>query len=146
MPISVATADLTGIQLTTKPGTTIRGRVEWEGRTPRPTSNMRISTSSAEWGSGPLGGEITITYLDLANGTVRDDDTFGLGGIIGKVLFRPPVQSPQWTMKAVIVDGADITDTGADAASLGGDQRVRMIMTDSITDLSGSVKNARGQP
>lgn len=144
LPIS-ATADLTGLRLTTRPGTTIRGRLEWEGSAPRPTANLRVTTTSAEWPRrGPL-GESTFTYLDLESGTVREDDTFELGGIIGAVSFRVGGLTPQWTVKTVMGDGKDIIDTGADAASLGGDTRVRVVLTDRITDLSGSVKDARGQ-
>jgi hypothetical protein len=47
--VSVSTRDLTGLHLTTRPGATIRGRVEWDGSSPRPTAPMRISTRSAEW-------------------------------------------------------------------------------------------------
>jgi protocatechuate 3,4-dioxygenase beta subunit len=145
MPITVARSDVTGLRLTTTPGTTIRGHVVWEGSTRRPSGTLRVATRSAEWASGPLGGESTITVLPPGNGAVREDDTFELEGIIGKVLFRPPTLSPLWTLKAVLADGTDITDTGADAASLGGDVRVRIVMTDRITDLTGSVRDGRGQ-
>ena len=144
MPISVSTQDLTGLHLTTRPGATIRGRVEWDGSSPRPTAPMRISTRSAEWSSGPLGGETTITYLDPESGTVRDNDTFELGGIVGNVLFN--ANAPSWLLKSVTVDGKDITNTGIDAASLEGDARVLIVMTDQVTNLSGTAQNARRQP
>ena len=57
MPISVSTQDLTDLHLTTRPGATIRGGVQWEGGSPRPTSPMRVSTRSAYWSPGPLAGE-----------------------------------------------------------------------------------------
>ena len=44
MPISLSTEDLTGVQLTTQRGVTLRGRVEWAGSAPRPTTTMRVST------------------------------------------------------------------------------------------------------
>jgi hypothetical protein len=76
---------------------------------------------------------------------VRDDDTFELGGIIGKVLFRANPPAP-WRVKAVTVDERDITHVGVDAASLGGDRRVHVVLSDRMTNLSGSVRDGRGQP
>jgi hypothetical protein len=146
LPIVVSTADLRGIVMTTRPGTTIRGRLEWEGRAPRPTTTLRVNTTSALFPRRGPTGEFTITYLDLENGTVLEDDTFELGGIIGPVLFRILVLPPPWTVKAVMADGKDITDTGADAATLGGDTRVRLVLTDRLTRISGSARDAGGQP
>ena len=143
MPISVSTQDLAGLRLTTRPGATIRGRVEWDGTSPRPTAPMRISTSSAEWSRGPLAGETTITYLDLENGTVREDGTFELGGIVGKVLFN--ANAPSWSLKSVTVDAKDITHTGIEASSLDGDKRVLIVMADRFTNLSGTAQDARRQ-
>jgi hypothetical protein len=145
MPLSVSTQDLTDLRLTTRPGATIRGRVEWAGNSPRPTSPMRVSTRSADWSLAPLGGESTITYLDLENGTVRDDGTFELGGIVGNVLFNAGAQA--WSLKSVTFTGRDITNTGIDAASLEGDERVVIVMTDVATNLSGTAQDAaRRQP
>jgi hypothetical protein len=77
---------------------------------------------------------------------VNDDDSFALDGITGKVILRPFGMPPQWTLKAVMAGAKDITDTGADAASLGGDMRIRVVLTDKIAEVSGSVMNARREP
>jgi hypothetical protein len=143
MPISVSTQDLTDLQLMTRPGATIRGRIQWEGSSPRPTSPMRVSTRSANWSPGPT-GESTITYLDLENGTVRDDGTFELGGIVGNILFNAAAQS--WSLKSVRFNARDITNTGIDAASLEGDERVEIVMTDRVTNLSGTAQDGQRQP
>jgi hypothetical protein len=140
LPITLSTTDLTDLQLTTRPGTTIRGRVEWDGASARPTSTRRVGTRLAEPRNGLL-DESTFTYLDLERGTVRDDDSFELGGTVGRVLFQ--FGAPSWTMKAVTVDGRDITNTGVDAATLGGDKRIVIVMTDRLTDLTGTVQDSR---
>lgn len=146
LPISVRAADLTGLQLTTRPGTTIRGRVDWDGSAPRPAGDARVSTTSAAPRLGPVGSELTITYLDPENGTVREDGTFELGGIVGHVLFRVGPPTPRWMLREVTANGVDITDTGVDAATLGGDTRLRIVLTDRVTELSGSVRDTRGEP
>ena len=105
---------------------------------------MRISTRSAEWSPGPSAGETTITYLDLENGTVREDGTFEVGGIVGKVLFNAGAQP--WSLKSVTLDGKDITTTGIDAATLEGDARIVIVLTDQATNVTGTAQDARRQP
>jgi hypothetical protein len=141
LPISMRTGDLLDLHLTTRPGTTVAGWVEWEGTAPRPATT-RISTMSAVPSPGPV-GETTFSYLDPARGTVQDDDTFELGGTIGTVLIRASAGSP-WLLKAVLAEGTDITHAGVDAARLA-DVRVRVVMTDRSTELAGVVRDGRGQ-
>jgi hypothetical protein len=50
-----------------------------------------------------------------------------------------------WTVKAVLVDQTDITHVGADAARLGGDAVIRVIMSDKSTEVAGAVRDGRGQ-
>jgi hypothetical protein len=144
LPITVSTTDLTDLQLITHPGTTIRGRIEWDGTAARPTTTMRVSTRSAEPSAGVLGRESTTTFLNLESGTVRDDNSFELGGIVGNVLFQFGAQA--WAMKAVMVDGRDIINTGVDAGTLGGDTRVVIVMSDRLTEVSGAVQDAQRRP
>jgi hypothetical protein len=142
LPISV-TGDLDNLQLTTRRGTTIKGRIQWDGSAPRPSTPMRVSTRSADSAGGPLGGESTITYVDTESGTVRDDDTFELGGIVGNILFGANAQA--WLLKSVTFAGRDITDTGVDAGRLGTGE-VTIVMTDRITSVTGTVEDIRHRP
>jgi hypothetical protein len=146
LPITVGTADVSGVRLTARAGARITGRVEWEGSSDRPSTPFQIRATPAEPGPGVMGliGAGTTTYLNPQNGTVGDDDTFLLDGITGTVLIRPSVRPP-WTLKAVTVEGRDITDVGVDAHSLGGDRVVRIVLTDRITALTGSLPAARDQ-
>jgi hypothetical protein len=145
MPITLTTEDLTGLRITTRRGATIKGRVEWQGDSTRPTTPVRITTRSAEWSAGPLAGESTITYLDTEAGTVRDDDTFVLGGIVGSILFNSSPASG-WTLRSATFRGRDITITGIDASSLEGDTPVVITLTDRLTDLTGAVRDSQGRP
>jgi hypothetical protein len=145
LPITVATEDLSDLQIVTRPGTNIAGRVEWDGTAPRPTNPLRINTrAAAPAGNGPI-GESTITYSDFQNGTVREDDTFEIGGIVGTVLFGASPAQP-WTLKSVSLNGKEITDVGMEAASLGGDSRVVVVMTDRSTTVSGIARGGAAQP
>lgn len=145
MPIAVSTDDLTGLDIVTRPGTNIAGRVEWDGAAPRPTTPIRVRTRSAiQTGNGPIESESTITYVDQQSGTVLEDDTFVLGGIVGTVLFAAnPTQS--WTLKSASLNGKDITDIGMEAAGLGGESRVVIVMTDRTTTVNGTARGTGAQ-
>jgi len=141
MPISLSTDDLTGLQLTSQRGVTLRGRIEWDGSAPRPTATMRVSTRLAEWSGGPLGGESPYTYLDLESGTVRADDTFELGGAVGRVLFSLSTQA--WQIRSITANGKDVMDTGLDTAGPDATSVVTIVMTDRFTNVSGTVRDSQ---
>jgi hypothetical protein len=148
VPLSVSSVSITGLRVMTSPGTTIKGRVEWDGVASRPRgiddNRLRIRAAAVD-GRSPLLGAGDFGDPD-ADGSVRDDDTFVLGAITGKVTLRAIGLPAEWTVKAVLADEADVTDAGADAARLGGDARIRVVVTDKISDLAGSARNVRGQP
>ena len=147
VPISVGAEDLDGILISTTRGATATGTVQWDGQAPRPTvpeGRLRIRAIAADTRPALLG--VAVTIDPEADGTVGDDGSFALGGLTGRVTLRPTAVPAAWTLKAVLANGKDITDLGADAASLGGDTRVRVIFTDKIAELSGSVRNTRGEP
>jgi hypothetical protein len=81
-----------------------------------------------------------------ADGTVGTDNTFRLSGLLGKVRFTAIGVPPQWMLKTITVGDTDLTTTGIDAASLGVDARVRVVLADVVTELTGSVRNAQGEP
>jgi len=146
LPITIGTADISNLRLTARAGARITGRMEWEGSSDRPSMPLQIRATPAVPGPGVMGliGAGTTTYLNPQNGTVREDDTFLLDGVTGTVLIRPSVRPP-WTLKAVTVEGRDITDVGVDAHSLGGDRVMRIILTDRISLVTGSLPAARDQ-
>jgi hypothetical protein len=143
MPISVL-QDLDGLQLTTRRGVTIKGLVQWDGTAPRPANPGRITTTQAESTGNPLGADPTFTYLDTESGTIRDDDRFEMGGIVGNILFSGGAAS--WQIKSVTFSGRDITYTGVDAATLTGNDPVVVTFTDKFTNVTGSVEDVRHRP
>jgi protocatechuate 3,4-dioxygenase beta subunit len=140
VPVTVGTEDIRGLRITTGPGALIAGRVIFEGtaeRTGGPTA-LRINAMP------PDGRQSFFLPGDpAANGLVAEDGTFLIRGVTGPTIFRP-ITPPAWTLKSVTLDGADITDTPIDAA--GDIDDVRIVLTDRLTDVSGSVKDDRGRP
>jgi len=105
-------------------------------------SDARITTSAADGRPAIIG---LVGAVDLTNGIVGQDDAFRIDGLLGRVPFTPTGVPPRWTRKSVIVDGADVTNLGSDARSLAGANPVRVVLTDKVAEVSGSVRNARGE-
>jgi hypothetical protein len=55
-------------------------------------------------------------------------------------------QMPGWTMKAVRLNGIDVTDTGIDFTSGGEFSGIEVELTNHPAEVSGVVTNARGEP
>jgi hypothetical protein len=146
-PISLSDQNIDGLQIMTGPATTVAGMVQWEGSATRagspPASPLRITATPAD-GRPPLLG-LTGAADPGANGTVGADDTFRLSGLLGRVRFMASGVPPQWMLKTITLGDADLTTTDVDAASIGRDARVRVVLTDTVTELTGSVRNAQGE-
>ena len=58
----------------------------------------------------------------------------------------PMAGPPRWFVKSVTFNGENITDIPLDVSAVTDDSTLEIVMTDKQTTLSGTVKNARGQP
>jgi hypothetical protein len=142
VPISVAGQDIAGLIITTGPGATISGRLVFDGTSSRPTDlpqPLRVTATPAEQDLGP----IMFGPASMNNGVVDDQGTFEFKNISGRVLFRSG--APGWSLKRVTVDGVDITDTPFEAKPSTTVTSLEVVLTDRVTNLSGSVKNSRGE-
>ena len=77
-------------------------------------------------------------------GVVGDDGAFELAGGMGPVFFRVAAP-PAWTLKSVLLEGVDITDTLTDLTGRDGLSGLTVVLTDKLTDVSGQVTDARGR-
>ncbi len=138
--LSVGKDDLTGLVVTTGIGTTVAGRVIYEGSSPTPTfGNLRrvyVEIVDASPGMRPPSS-------DSNNGRIADDGSFTVKGGYGKMLFR--AGSPGWLLKSVSLNGVDMTDVPYDS-SRGDIKDLEIVLTDRLQELSGTVVNASGRP
>ena len=58
-------------------------------------------------------------------------------------MFQAPAG---WTIKSVTVDGHDVTDVPIELSSRGSIDDIRVVLTDKLTDLTGTVTDSRGTP
>jgi len=142
MPVTVASGDVTGLRIVTGRGATVRGRVVFEGQSPKTggATPLRVMTQSADPGR-PI---INLGGSALSNGMVADDGAFELAGMSGHVFFRVATP-PGWTVKAVSLEGEEITDMPFDLTGKETVTGLRVVLTDKLTDISGAVKDSRGQ-
>jgi protocatechuate 3,4-dioxygenase beta subunit len=148
VPVAVVNANVSGLQIVTGPPATVSGTVQWEGTTPRTTgaaaSPLRMKVSPAD-GRPALLGLIGVQDA-AADGRVGSDNTFRLTGALGKVRLEVDGVPPGWTVKSIMAGTADLLTTGADVANLDGNTRVRVVLTDKVTELTGSVRSPSGAP
>ena len=79
-------------------------------------------------------------------GTVKGDGTFELRGLTGTRLIRAVGLPPGWMLKSVLVNGADVTDSGVEFKPGETVAGLEVVLTSKVTDVSGTVKGSNGQP
>lgn len=140
IPLTISGADVTGLELVTSPGGTVRGRVVFEGgRVPASLSpaSLQLFTAGSDPGAMMPGGP---------PGRVRDDWTFEVTGASDTRRLRVGGLPPAWVLKAVTHNGLDVTDSGVEFRDGQTTSDVEMVLTDRATDLSGTVQDPRGKP
>ena len=140
MPVTVG-GDVANLLVTTAAGTTVRGRVVFEGAKPPPAAAqpLRVLPSPAEIGT---------TFFSAGsqnNGIVGADGDFQITGVFGNVLFRVIPMPPGWIQKRVTLAGRDITDTGIDMPPGGSLDALEVVVTNRVSTLTGTVRNGRGE-
>jgi Carboxypeptidase regulatory-like domain len=135
--VTVTGNDITGVTLATSPGATASGRIVFEGGT-KPTfapAALNAGTMPVEFGIMPLGGGVRV----------RDDWTFEATGLTERRRFR--VSPPQgWYLKSVLHENNDITDTGIDFKEGQQVAGIDIVLTQRVTDVSGTVQDSRAKP
>jgi hypothetical protein len=139
MDLTVGTEDVEGLTLVTAPGPVISGTIvsdtgePFDFRAQQFQVSARVATPDTQGaGGGPAGSRV-------------GDWTFSLRAVVDPILIR--TSAPQgWTMKSVMLNGQDITDTPMEfpaGQAIGG---VQIVMTKKIASVSGLVTDARGNP
>ena len=135
--LNVTGDDIKGIFIVTTRGATARGRITFDGArappkiAPETVRLFGIPANPTLAGPGSVG-----------RSTVHEDWTFEIAGLTGqrRINVTPP---PSWFVKSILYDGVDVTDTPVDFKSdeVAG---IEIVLTQKVTDLSGSVRDSRG--
>jgi hypothetical protein len=146
LPITVAGDDVTGMTVVTGRGATISGAVvAAQGSSAALTkSNLQVTAPTVGaglggfpglgGGPGPFGGR-----------NVGEDGTFTLTNLFGSRLLRLNGLPQEWMLESVIVDGRDVTDRPVEFAPNSDMTGARIVVTDRVTEVSGSVTAPDGK-
>ncbi len=138
VPLTVGDEDLVGVNVVASRGATAFGTVVMEQGS---TGTLRMSGvqvfAQADRFDGPLFG--------APPRRVDDDGAFAVTGLTGRRTFRANAPAG-WTLKAVLLDGQDITDTPLEFKGAEQISGLQVILTDRVTQVSGSVKDSHGDP
>lgn len=138
VPVTVGNEDLTGINIVTNKGATATGvLMTAEGSSAKlNTDGLMIAAQPVRFEPG-MGGPPN---------RVESDGTFKLTNLAGRRLIRVPTLPPIWMLKAVLLNGSDITDTPIDFKANDEITGLQVIVTDRVTEVNGKVTDDKGEP
>lgn len=144
LPVTVAGEDVTGISVVTGHGATVTGTVVVaQGSSATLTrTNLQVTAQTVGGGGlpglggGPFGG---------GGRNVGDDGTFTLTNLFGARLIRLNGLPQEWMLESVILNGRDVTDQPVEFAANTDITGARIVVTDRVTEVSGSVAAADGK-
>jgi hypothetical protein len=133
--VTVEGVNISDVLLQSAPGSTISGRVIFEGDGPT-VQSLTIMTSRADFDRTPN---------STAQADVRPDLRFAMTGIRGPRRITVGRLPSGWMLKSVTANGVDVTDVplpfGSPDQSL---TDVQVVVTSQVTELSGTVADGRG--
>jgi hypothetical protein len=126
------------VSLITSAGSTIQGRVLFDG-TPSPLAGeVAISTMPTDPDLAPKGGELATASPDA-------DGAFALRGITGTRWLRIMKAPRGWALESMTLNGVNITDRplkfGTVAQSI---DMVDVLLTNRLTEIAGEVTGSNG--
>ncbi len=140
MDLAVGTDDVEGLTLVTAPGAIVNGTIvsdtgePFDFRSQQLQIAARPATPEASGPGGAMGGV-----------RIGDDWSFSLRNLTDAVIVR--TGGPQgWTLRSVVVNGQDITDTPMEFAAGQTVSGMQIVLTKKVSALSGQVTDANGNP
>lgn len=143
--IDVSGEDLAGITLTLQPGSTVSGRIVFEGRNSTPPPDLRqtrVLLTPANQNRPTMG---------LAPAQIDEAGNFVLQGVppgqyrFGTTMLAVAAGSG-WTLKSATAAGRDVLDAPIDVKPGGNIEGVTVTFTDVATELSGTLTDGAGKP
>ena len=106
--------------------------------------DMQVTAAPPSGGSSPIG--MLINAKAFGAGRVNQDGTFELRGLAGPQMIRVQGLPAGWAVKSVTLDGSDVTDVPFDFKPGTTSTGLVVTLTDRLTEITGNVRDARGQP
>jgi protocatechuate 3,4-dioxygenase beta subunit/predicted aconitase with swiveling domain len=147
--VTVNGTDITGLILRMSRGSAIEGHITLEGQgTPDVVHAIELTRAIALSArpidvdrSPPIGNSSNPSSIHIFS-----DLTFRTAGISGPRVFRLTRAPREWALKAVLLNGVDVTDTpiafGTSEQSV---SDLEVVLTDRASEVSGRVTDTRGR-
>ena len=139
--VTVAGEDIQDLRLMGVKRSTVTGRVLLPQATPGAIRASTIQLTATPMQPSPI---VTLTGSG-ATSRVNDDFTFEMRVAPGQQVIRLGGQPQGPTLKAVRINGTDVTDTGIDFRASEDVSGVEVELTTQVSELSGTVADARGR-
>ena len=139
--VTVTDANVTDVALLMSGGSTISGQVLFEdGDAPATTDGFELA---------PLVSEpdfVSLASDPVARADVHDDWTFEMGGVSGPRRLQVVHAPDGWMVKAILVNGLDVTDEPMPFGTTGQSLRdVAVVMTNRVSEIAGVVSDENGR-
>ena len=139
-PVTVTGARAEPVRIVTSSGGSARGRIVFDnGATPR------FGPNSVSVTAPPIGLPQSRSLPAGGRGGVRSDWTFEITGLLGPRVFRA-TEPVGWTLKAVSLNGRDITDTPIEFKGTEALAGLEVVLSNATTEVTGRVVNEDGKP
>jgi len=131
--------DVSGITLALTPGATLTGSVAFETTQGPPSGMARVRVTAVAVQS--------VQLLGTAEGRIDEDGAFEMQNVSGGPrLIRARGVPDGWTLKAVYLDGRDVTDTPLEFSGVTRADGFRLVLTDQVSRISGLVQDREREP
>lgn len=139
--VQVNGADVRDVNLRASAGSELTGRIRFEDTASLSPGDIELTPVPADQDHAPADPN------QIAEAEIHDDWTFALAGLHGPRRLRLTRAPAGWLLKAVLVDGVDVTDQavefGSPKQSL---HDVEVVLTQSGAEIAGTVADASGAP
>jgi hypothetical protein len=155
-PVVVTGADVEGVELRLAEGSTVSGRVVFEGTTDPPSpSTMQVMLAAVSESASAM--EQALSMAQGASGQVASDLTFAIRGvppdryratvILPGSMFGAMLPNAVWAVKSIrAADGTDLADVPFDLIPGRDLEGLVATLTDRPAVLSGTVLDGEGRP
>jgi protocatechuate 3,4-dioxygenase beta subunit len=139
--VTVTGTDVTDVVVQAGAGSTIAGHLTFDAPNGPSLPDFAIVPETADFDLAPRQAR------SIARAELRPDLTFEMRGVHGPRRIEISGSPGGWTLKSVFANGVDVTDQplhfGEPQQSL---TDVEVVLTNQLTELDGSVRDARGEP
>jgi hypothetical protein len=139
--VTVAGVDVGDVVVRMSAGSSVAGRITFEGGPPPSASEIELSPTVSDMDF------VSLVDNPVARAEIRDDWSFEMHGLNGPRRLTVTRAPDGWMLARVLLHGADITDAavpfGLPSQSA---SDVEVVLTNRVTEIAGAVVDERGRP